>query len=272
MRCPSRPDKSSQHKSSQLPAFHKSLNAYALGAAAAGVAILAAAAPADAEIVFTPVNGTIAPGSKYQLDLNNDGVIDFTIENDLHLSTTPFGDDLNIFPAKGNAIWQGSREHYNQITAAALPAGVPVGTGKPFVFQNANMAYASLVAGNPSYVSGGPWKSATNRFLGLRFIIDGEVHFGWARLTVVAKSHEEAVHAALTGYAYETEANTPILTGQISGTAERSSLLQQGTGPHPNLGLLALGAPALSLWRREEKVRGCLVLVAAFFAATGRGL
>jgi len=242
-----------QNKNCQLPAFHNSLNAYALSAAAAGVALLAAAAPADAEIVFTPVNGTIAPGSKYQLDLNNDGVIDFTIENNLHLSTTPFGDDLNIFPAKGNAVWQGSREPFNQITAAALPAGVPVGTGKPFVFKNANMAYASLGAGSPSYVSGGPWKSATDRFLGLRFIIDGEVHFGWARLTVIAKSHDEAVHATITGYAYETEANTPILTGKISGPTEKLGMHQGENNPRANLGVLALGAPGLSLWRRKEE-------------------
>ncbi len=230
-------------------ALHNKLNAYAISAAAAGVAALAAATPANAEVIFTPVNGTIAPGSKYQLDLNNDGVIDFTIENDLHLSTTPFGDDLNIVPGKGNAVWQGTRERYNQITAAALAAGIPVGEGKPFVFQPANLAYASLTAF--TYVSGGPWKSATNRFLGLRFIINGQVHFGWARLTVLANEHHETVHAMLTGYAYETEANTPILTDKTSGAAEESRLIDAGKTKPSTLGILALGTPGLDLWRRE---------------------
>jgi hypothetical protein len=227
------------------------LNGYALSAATGGVALLALAAPAGAEIIFTPVSGTIAPGSKYELDLNHDGVIDFTIENNLHLSTTPFGDDLNIFPAKGNAEWQGSREPYNQITAAALAAGVPVGTGKPFVFRNANLAYASLTAF--TYVSGGPWRRATNRFLGLRFVIDGEIHFGWARLTVFADKHRETVHATLTGYAYESEPNTPILTGKTSGAAEESQLTWPTKTPSFTLGALALGARGLCLWRREDE-------------------
>ena len=232
--------------------LHNKLNAYAVSAAAAGVALTAFAPPVEAEIVFTPVNGQIASGSKYALDLNHDGVIDFTLENDLHLSTTPFGDDLNIVPAaKGNAVWQGPQERYRQLTAAALAAGVPVGSGKPFAFQAVNMAYASLTAS--TYVSGGPWKNATNRFLGLKFLINGEVHYGWARLTVLADKHREAVKATLTGYAYESVANQPILTGRISGTLEQSPLAWP-VASHPTLqlGLLALGLPGLSVWRRER--------------------
>lgn len=235
--------------------LHQNLTAYTLSAAAAGVALMAVSPPAEAEIVFTPVNGQIAGGSKYALDLNHDGVIDFTITNDLHLSTTPFGDDLNISPAvNGNGVWQGTRERYNQPAAAALRAGVPVGSGKPFIFKNVNMAYASLTA--ITYVSGGPWKNATNRFLGLKFLINGEVHFGWARLTVLADSHREAVRATLTGYAYETVANQPILTGQISGTEEESSLKPvSGSQSKVQLGLLALGSSGLAAWRREKRTK-----------------
>jgi len=239
--------------SSQFPStLYKNLNAYALSAAAAGVTLLAATPPAEAEIVFTPVNGQIASGSKYALDLNHDGVIDFTLQNDFHISTTPFGDDLNIVPAvKGNAIWQGPRERYLQLTAAALPAGVPVGSGKPFAFEAVNMAYASLTA--LTYVSAGPWKNVANRFLGLRFLISGEVHYGWARLTVLTDGHRETVKATLTGYAYESVANQPILTGRISGTLEQSPLAWPAVS-HPTLqlGLLALGLPGLSVWRRER--------------------
>ena len=231
----------------------QNLNAYTLSAAAAGVTLLAAAQPAGAEIVFTPVNGQIASGSKYALDLNHDGVIDFTFQNDFHISTTPFGDDLNIVPAvKGNGIWQGARERYNQPDAAALPAGVPIGPGKPFIFQNVNMAYASLTA--LTYVSGGHWKNVTNRFLGLKFLINGEVHYGWARLTVLTDSHRESVRATITGYAYETVANQPILTGQKSGTAGNASLTlpPENLRPAVPLALLALGSLGLAVSRREE--------------------
>jgi hypothetical protein len=232
--------------------LHRNLNVYALSAAAAGVAILATSPLAGAEVVFTPANGVIAEGGKYSLDLNHDGVIDFTLLADLHLSTTPFGCDLDISPAaNGNGFIQGVRERYNQADAAALPAGVPVGTGKPFIFREVNMAYASLTAF--TYVSGGPWKNATNRYLGLKFLINGEVHFGWARLSVLTDSHREAVHATITGYAYETEANTSILTGQTSGTAKETLLAPSESVPPEShvvpLGLLAIGAGGLKAWR-----------------------
>lgn len=248
MQHPSRPSpRATLPLSSSL--LHK-LNAYSIGAAG-GVALLAIASPANAEVVFTPVNGVIAQGSKYALDLNHDGVVDFTLINDLHLSTTPFGDDLNISPAvRGNGIFQGRRERYNQPDAAALMAGVPIGAGKPFTFQAVSMAYASLTA--LTYVSGGPWKNVSNRFLGLKFLVNGEVHYGWARLTVLTDSHRESVKATLTGYAYETVANTPILTGQISGTASNAAFNAPSDFHSANLALLAFGSAGLNLWRRKQ--------------------
>ncbi|MFZ0322058.1 MAG: hypothetical protein WAL56_23225 [Candidatus Sulfotelmatobacter sp.] len=125
-----------------------------------------------------------------------------------------------------------------------------MGSGKPFVFNNVNMAYASLTAF--TYVSGGPWKNATNRFLGLKFLINGEVHYGRARLTVLTDSHKETVKATFTGYAYETIANQPILTGRISGTDEETAIDRSATSRTVRLGLLALGCPGLSVWHREE--------------------
>ena len=60
----------------------------------------------------------------------------------------------------------------------------------------------------------------------------------------------------LTGYAYETVPNKPIVTGKTKGpedvnTAEPSPAALLAPEP-ASLGLLAMGAPALSIWRREE--------------------
>ena len=62
---------------------HK-LRGYATAASAAGVSLLALAQPSLAEIVYTPTHQTISPrGGTLALDLNNDGVTDFRIDNDL---------------------------------------------------------------------------------------------------------------------------------------------------------------------------------------------
>jgi hypothetical protein len=62
------------------------------------------------------------------------------------------------------------------------------------------------------------------------------------------------VFATLTGYAYETIPNEPIIAGKTEGPddagAEESRNL---SAPEPaSLGTLAMGAPGLSIWRHKE--------------------
>jgi hypothetical protein len=64
--------------------------------------------------------------------------------------------------------------------------------------------------------SGGQWLYARRRYLGLQFVIGEQVHYGWARLSVSLKAGEIA--ATLTGYAYETVPNKPIITGKTKGS------------------------------------------------------
>lgn len=238
--------KSDRAASPLSAALLKNLNAYAVGATAAGVALLAATQPANAEVVFTPANHHIANGGRLNLDLNHDGVVDFQLINDLHLSTTPFGDALSARPAvSGNGVC-GAKANDGYF-AAALPAGIAIDSKTPFQGRRLNLAFASLTAF--TYVSGGLWKSARNRFLGLKFLIDGEIHFGWARLSVMADKQKEEVTSILTGYAYETEANTPIIAGQTEGASQAPA---RADSERAILGWLALGSPGLSAWRREQ--------------------
>lgn len=69
----------------------------------------------------------------------------------------------------------------------------------------------------------GPWagkgKGARDRYLGLKFVVHGKVHYGWARLSV-RLGHDrqlEDVSGTLTGYAYETVPNKPIIAGKTTG-------------------------------------------------------
>lgn len=98
------------------------------------------------------------------------------------------------------------------------------------------------------------------RYLDLKFPIKGKIHYGWARLKVtVGKS---SISATLTGYAYETIPNKPIIAGSTKGPDEIDNSADQPnpaalTVPTPSsatLGLLAMGAPGLAIWRREESV------------------
>ena len=98
-------------------------------------------------------------------------------------------------------------------------------------------------------------KGVKNRYLGIRFVIKGKIHYGWARLTVTPGKNFQAT---LTGYAYETIANKPIIAGRTKGPDKfeegQDAGLRVPVRRSPGLGLLAMGSPALSIWRREEPV------------------
>jgi hypothetical protein len=219
------------------PKLDKNLAAYMLAAGAAGVSLLAAQ-PAEAEVVYTPAEVAIGPRSSIELDLNHDGVNDFLVSRWL------YGDGSHL-TIDQQAAANGILGH-----GAALPAGVRIGPKGAFVGY-ASMASNVTISGES--FSDGLWKNATNRYLGLKFSINGETHYGWARLTVTAKG---SITATLTGYAYETVPNKPIMAGEMSGpvaasTVDPKELLAPANQP-ATLGMLADGANHLEIWRRND--------------------
>ena len=232
---------------------HQRLNMYALAASAAGVGMLAVAPPSEAKIVYTAAHIRITPNHTILLDLNHDGKTDFSFRN--VLSTTSAGsfrsDRLSIFPRGANQIWghkTGAGGHY----ASALAAGIKVGPSGAFSAGSRSMAYGRDDVG--SYYCEGKWNGAQKRYLGLKFTIHGKTHFGWARLNVTCNLYK--VNAVLTGYAFETTANKAIVTGRTKGPEEvvgrPDAALTAPVSKPRSLGLLAMGSPGLSIWRREQ--------------------
>jgi hypothetical protein len=239
---------------------HQRLNTYALAASAAGVGVLALARSAEAKIIYTPAHIHIYANHTIVLDLNGDGIKDFTFKNVLHTSTnaTSFRSDrLSIIPANVNQIW-GHKNSAGSNYASALPAGVKVGASGKFSASYRSMAFGMDQGG--SYYCQGKWNNVQKRFLGLKFTIKGKTHFGWARLSTSCNLYK--VEAVITGYAYETIPNKAIVTGKTKGprnvdskiaTLKPVSLIAPAPKP-ATLGPLAAGSQGLSIWRREEAI------------------
>jgi hypothetical protein len=227
--------------------LYRRLNLYALAASAAGVGLLSPQA-LPAEIVYSPANVLIHTDETVPLDLNNDGLVDFELKDHSFKSTFGGGaGTLSALPAQpGNEIW--GHAAYGLHVASALFRGAPVGTTGHFYSGGKLMANIEVNAGRGLFISGScawAWGNVTNRYLGLKFTINGQTHYGWARLSVGCNSGSVTVSATLTGYAYETVANRPILTGQTQGRNDDVSPLVTGTatiGEPATLGRLALGA------------------------------
>jgi hypothetical protein len=248
---------------SNIPApLHQQLNMYALAASAAGVGFLALAQPAEGEIVYTPANVKIGINSTIHLDLNHDGTNDFDLK-DFHktYSSGPKVGLLSVAPARrANEAW--GYLHGTHQLASALPAGHLIAANRHFHPGTDRMVEGS-VSGMRRSTCVWQWANVTNRYLALKFVIKGKVHFGWARLSVSCTPGTGAVTGTLTGYAYETMPGKSLRTGQKTddpgenesvSTNQSEAALKASAPRRDTLGLLALGAPALSIWRREQTI------------------
>jgi hypothetical protein len=260
------PEKTQEAQPTQLSArLDKNLLAYALAASAAGVGVLAAAEPAEAHIVATPVNISIPEnGGIIQFDINKDGIPDFGLSaNFYQFAAAPpplgaFSSWLKVVPAQaGNEVWEVS-SNQNQCAAAVHPGNLIDGrrSFKPGALIMLEAA-GSYTRGRSSHC---PWRGTHPPYLGLKFMINGQVHFGWARVNAALRN------VVLTGFAYETVPNKPIVAGATDGYGSDAraavEVLAAPSSQPGNLGMLALGAsgldarrlvaPALVAWLKPE--------------------
>lgn len=140
--------------------------------------------------------------------------------------------------------------------ASALAAGAKIGAKDNFYGLEMVNCKSDL---HSSRYRGGQWINTNNRFLGFSFKINGQTHFGWARISLKQLTFCKST-GILTGYAYETVAGRAITAGQTTSDAEVSGTSAPVPADRDNpvtnastLGGLAIGAPRLTIWRKEEK-------------------
>jgi hypothetical protein len=223
---------------------------------AIGLGSLAIAPMANAEIVYTPANQTVGivnGPSWLPIDLNNDGIVDLSISA-YNFASFSSGDhvfrDLDAFAKPGNLILAST----HGLVAADAPGQIigPV-TAQARFEEDGVMATSRFNGGtgNTFSSSKGFWLHAKNRYLGVKFLINGETHYGWARLNA------SAGFATLTGYAYETIPDKPIPAGAFETAPPESganSSEDAGKNLHlvlASLGILARGADGLPKARTQ---------------------
>ena len=247
--------------SSDPRALSRHINSYAIGATAAGVSALALAPLAQAKVVYTPVQvNLVGPHSFYQIDLNHDGIVDFSLSNAVTITTDQFFWQLLLGIPVGNAALGTFVGHGFPIDARAMNSGSKIGPGGAF-YQSRGML-ASVYYGGGGLNVQGNWADVSNRYLGVRFQINGETHFGWVRLNVQINTTKLTVFSRVTGYAYETTPNQAIDAGEThddvevrgSSFSSPSAASKDTTGVHSSmLGALALGSDGIAIWRPDEE-------------------
>jgi len=225
-----------------------------LSAAATGLEMLAVSSQlANAEIVYTRAHVNVTQCHAYGIDIDHTGTVD------VYLNWCG-GEGLSYAVASADPyLGNGIAVSHNGF---ALPMflGAKIGPARRFYgnsFEPA-MAVASFSTTNP--VWHGLWadggKGLKNRYLGIKFKSHGQFHYGWARVSITISTYIREV--LLTGYAYETVPNKAIIAGQTkgpegaeSGKPSSAAVTEPRASP-ATLGLLASGAPGLSIWRRKQ--------------------
>jgi hypothetical protein len=208
---------------------------YAL-AAGAGAALTSQLAEAQSNIVYHSADLTIYSGEVAKIDFNSDGIPDLFLSMQRYANGYSFGFVMYERPALGNAALLGPR-----LAGAVIGPSV-----NSFRGWRERMAFVGesckIYCGLPGF--SGPWVHASDAYLGVRFFINGERHYGWIRISVKA-GPKVSLDATITGYAYNTVANQGLVMG-VPGSPV------PGASVHPaSLGALSMGARGIELWRRE---------------------
>jgi hypothetical protein len=262
--------------------LNRKLNTYTQVAAAAGASVLALAGVSDAEVIYTKTNQVTHAGAPLYIDLNHDGINDFLLRTNLYRGSSGTEIGLSVLGDRNaDNVVAGKRFStsggYFFSAAFALPAGTRIGPKLDFSVDLPIMAVEHFERVGNQYSDLGEWagkkdEGVKNRYLGLKFVIDGEVHYGWARFSVTLEHLRQFgdVSGTLTGYAYETVPDKPIIAGQTTGPdvitvpseeeqEPGASVEQPGSAyfaqPARNaatLGMLARGSSALALWRQKQ--------------------
>jgi hypothetical protein len=242
------------------------LKLYTAAAIAAGVGALALSQPAEAEVVITrktiPIlrsNPWLPPQHHVYISLNNNGVNDFSF----YLYSYAYKDqawELTV-SAEGAGAVQAGPSPQGSSYAAALTPGAKIGPSahfgsraRDFLVEREIRRFSNSFSSGSSWRTSGDWgKNPTNTYLGVKFLIDGETHYGWVRLTV--STGVTGIEATILAYAYETEANKEIVAGVPKGEVpvilneNQINENQINANQGPSLGALAAGADGLSQWR-----------------------
>ncbi len=242
---------------------HHQLGQYALAASAAGVGVLALTQSAEAKIVYTATHRHVRLNRPWNVDLNGDGIVDFRIYRstfwDYDQTTGTFVSARGVSQPNGvrNRVaglgytgrTSGGQSFY-YISAYPLDAGRQVGAKLNFPNPSQAVAFMAVRGGFQGIGAycAGKWNNLKNRYLGLEFVIKGKTHYGWARVNESCNRVGPIGRCAvtvLTGYAYETVADKPIVAGKTKGP--------DATTVHPaSLGQLAQGSAGLAARPRQE--------------------
>jgi len=183
--------------------------------------------PTKDSIVYSDVNPDSVIGS-YNLDINNDGIADFVFDKSTYeIQCVGFADfeysysdryylNLSVAPSNGNneIITDGTY-------ALALDSSSPIVPDSLWATVSQTLIEGATTTGHCiGALSSGHWLNVSDKYLGIKFIKNNNIYYGWARLSSSYRVSPAPTYNLTMGrlilkdYAYNSIPNQPIIAGQ----------------------------------------------------------
>lgn len=196
-----------------------------MGTAALG---LSATTGSSQVIVYTDVNPdeVINPGSFYELDMDNDLTGEFFIWiaslSGTYGSTFFSGYQAAVMPwSSGNSVLV--YDYYGYPRPVAMNSGSWISAGQSMSSNSGGgwLLAQSLVMSGTYTFGGGAFQGVSDAYIGVRFDMGGQPHYGWVRIDVAPGADKITVK----DYAYHSVATREIMAGQVGvGIDEENEL------------------------------------------------
>ena len=229
--------------------LERKITAYVAAASAAGVASLTLAPAANAAPVCKSFNVELTFTQTFGFNPAGQGIAPINIAQSYETfsTLTNTGSNKGFFtpnvPGAEAVISSKGFVARLQSGASIGPAakfGKGVGYGLIFTYTPISGATSQHHVGNLRF-------GQTNYF-GFKFLISGQVHYGWVRMrsVIVQVNRSPSIVTSISAYGYEASPNTAIRVGSCTSTGESSAGSQDKNAVPdqrtPSLGMLALGA------------------------------
>lgn len=166
---------------------------------------LSSGSPSNAQLIYidiVPDTTISASGGYYNLDLNNDGILDYKISR----YTIVDHNSVDIETLHDNCY----TSYYNIecLFAKAYSFNDSIGDFSPWYNSSSKINIANH-GGTTTCMDDGEFIGEVDKCLGLKVIASGEVYYGWVRIDVAS----DASWFTMKDYAYN---DTTIFAGQMS--------------------------------------------------------
>ena len=236
----------------------RQLNAYALAAGAAGVAVLACAMPAEGTVICKTLSAELTKTTSFPLSPAGQPVAPFNIAqstNSTFVSHTTTG--VGSWAWWNRGFFTPNSAEANVLLSNGIPAdiasGAEIGPGGQFgkgssyglLFTYGRGRY-SAHGGGTKLKHKGNLRLVQDSFIGFQFSEANQVHYGWARLHVSFVGGPNRKHTIIhvLGVGYEDTANTAIAAGNCTGAEQSGAATSSQSSRGSSLGMLALGSAA----------------------------